>query len=817
MKKRSATFLFAAVLVLVSNGCGTNPTSVITPSALAETSMQPTPMITPIPEGKTIVVTSAENSGPGTLRQALLDAQTGDTITFDENVFPPDNPTTIFLDNEGQDQALPEITQGYLTIDASNAGVVLDGSQTRGEWINGLSIRSDGNVIRGLQMVNLRGSAVHIWDGAQNNVIGGDRTIGRGPVGQGNLSSDNWAGMSMQGEGTSFNTMTGNLIGTDVDGISERGNGEHEAGIYVANGASNNRIGPDNIIAYNNIGVQIDKPTAFGNIITQNSIYDNRIGIFLSGEGNAYMDPPSIVGFDIADGIATIFTCPDCAVELFSDSENQGRYYEGQGQADRDGVLTINKGASCAGPYLTAVAIDPNGNTSVFSLPTTGMEKSAITLSKSAALLLQGENTNPRNELKSKPSGELMDNKIGTFSGSSLWHPVREPEVFPEGLLDTRYILEMGFKRFRFGINSLDVGGADWSKPELTIDPSHDEFVTTLAKDGVKLTYNLTFWDTAYKAQGGQVPALRFKTEEDIQHYLDYVRFIVSHFKDRVEYYEIWNEPNVPHNIQRIEVDEYINLIKRAAPVIHQEYPQAKVQVGSTTNIGDPNSQAFLFQILNSDTMPLVDVVSWHMEAGYSPDDPHKPEFYYQYPDLIQKIKETAAAHGFEGEFEVDEIHWPTPGHPEGNLIHSNIQSVKYLIRSIMMHRGMDMTVTQLLLTGGMQLHKTNGYLNTVMSGAEPTSLPVEIQSDANNITSFSFSLPNGDKLLAVWNDNIAVDYDPGIQSTLTIPGFADWNATAIDVLNGFEQELVSTSENGNLVIRDFLLKDYPIIIRLSR
>jgi hypothetical protein len=63
----------------------------------------------------------------------------------------------------------------------------------------------------------------------------------------------------------------------------------------------------------------------------------------------------------------------------------------------------------------------------------------------------------------------------------------------------------------------------------------------------------------------------------------------------------------------------------------------------------------------------------------------------------------------------------------------------------------------------------------------------------------------------------MTVDYDPGIPSTLTIPGFADWNATGIDVLNGFEQELISTSEDGNLVIRDFLLKDYPIIIRLSK
>ena len=36
-------------------------------------------------------------------------------------------------------------------------------------------------------------------------------------------------------------------------------------------------------------------------------------------------------------------------------------------------------------------------------------------------------------------------------------------------------------------------------------------------------------------------------------------------------------------------------------------------------------------------------------------------------------------------------------------------------------------------------------------------SLAVEIESAATNITSYGFSLPNGDRLLAVWNDDAAV------------------------------------------------------------
>ena len=68
----------------------------------------------------TFVVTSSADSGPGTLREALLNANIGDTITFEPTNFPPTTPTTISLTD-----ALPTIVTDSLTIDASGAGVIL--------------------------------------------------------------------------------------------------------------------------------------------------------------------------------------------------------------------------------------------------------------------------------------------------------------------------------------------------------------------------------------------------------------------------------------------------------------------------------------------------------------------------------------------------------------------------------------------------------------------------------------------------------------------------------------------------------------------
>lgn len=66
-----------------------------------------------------------------------------------------------------------------------------------------------------------------------------------------------------------------------------------------------------------------------------------------------------------------------------------------------------------------------------------------------------------------------------------------------------------------------------------------------------------------------------------------------------------------------------------------------------------------------------------------------------------------------------------------------------------------------------------------------------------------------------MWTNGVAVDDDPGVPATLTFPGTYAQKVIGIDVLHGFEQELIIETENGNLVIRDLLVKDYPIILRL--
>jgi hypothetical protein len=112
-----------------------------------------------------IMVTSTADSGPGTLRQALIDASSEDEIMFDTTVFPPGAPGVIYLTNP-----LPSIIQSNIIIYAGNAGVILDGSNINDD-VNGLNIVSDSNWVVGLE---IRGfyNGINIESGGSNNLIG---------------------------------------------------------------------------------------------------------------------------------------------------------------------------------------------------------------------------------------------------------------------------------------------------------------------------------------------------------------------------------------------------------------------------------------------------------------------------------------------------------------------------------------------------------------------------------------------------------------------------------------------------------------------
>jgi hypothetical protein len=232
--------------------------------------------------------------------------------------------------------------------------------------------------------------------------------------------------------------------------------------------------------------------------------------------------------------------------------------------------------------------------------------------------------------------------------------------------------------------------------------------------------------------------------------------------------------------------------------------------------------------VLSSDIMPLVDVFTWHGMYGAAPSDdprgirdPDQPQmanYWENYPALVEEIKSVAASAGFYGEYVAEELLWRTTAYPHESEPYgfTDISAAKYTARAVILHLGIDVTTGLQLCCTSSQAISTIRSLSTVMAGAVAEDLPVLIESSAVNIKHYGFTLPDGTRLIALWTDGAAVDDDPGVPAKLTIPGITDHTVTGIDVLHGFQQQMVTSEDDGNLVIHNLLVKDYPTILRIA-
>jgi len=417
--------------------------------------------------------------------------------------------------------------------------------------------------------------------------------------------------------------------------------------------------------------------------------------------------------------------------------------------------------------------------------------------------------------LVGKRSGELEDNRIGDL-WSGLWQAPDYGNTF-----DTN-VFGLGLKRIRIAVNSADVVTVNWSHPEFRIHPTYDALISTLAEQGHRIRYILSFWDKENRTSQETLPCDRFSTHEELERYLDFARFIASHFGDRVDAYEIWNEPNVPDCGQHIRIDDYLEVVRSVVPVIRDISPNAEIVVGSVTPLPFLGSQDYLFCILGSDVMPLVDGIAWHV-GGPALEYSEWRDYWLAYPAIVREIKETAWANGFRGEFIGDELNWRTPlnPHPLGaeQWLYSPSVAAKYFARGIAMERGMDLTVGLALeeLEVLPEIVRVITNLCTVMAEAEAIDMPVEIDIDHEGPVAYcAFRYPNGDRTVALWTDGIAQAEDPGISATITFPDLGAGSVAGVDVLHGFEQKVVFEVDDGDTTIRDLLVKDYPILIRLG-
>jgi parallel beta-helix repeat protein len=245
-----------------------------------------------------LIVTNTRDSGLGSLRQAILTADTlpfAPTITFD---IPGADPHTIVPGSP-----LPAVTRP-MVIDANTqpgyAGQPI--IEISGEALTGLPIPVDGLTItggstsvRGFVINRFSGSGIVLHGGGGDHIVGnylgtdltGSRALPNGEegvyvngapgntIGNDLISGNGIVGVLISGPPGSDNLVFGNRIGTDVSGMAAVPNGRD--GVYLFQ-APNNLVMNNTISGNGSVGIQIQGATSTGNVLTE-----NRIGMNASG------------------------------------------------------------------------------------------------------------------------------------------------------------------------------------------------------------------------------------------------------------------------------------------------------------------------------------------------------------------------------------------------------------------------------------------------------------------------------------------------------------------------------------------------------
>jgi len=229
-----------------------------------------------------------------------------------------------------------------------------------------------------------------------------------------------------------------------------------------------------------------------------------------------------------------------------------------------------------------------------------------------SALVMIGCNVNHQQEegkqgylgtLKSKNSREIS----GSYWGI-------QASTLEDTLLDKA--ADIGVKWTRLGASwpsiEKEKGRYDWSETDIAFTKIYEKGITPFVTlgSGNRLYTELTTYDDPKLAEiYGYRPAPPTQNPEALEAWLKYVRATVERYKDKIKYWEVWNEPN-HRNYWGAAPDgkEYGKLLKVTASLIREIDREAIIIGGSMAGI----NPGFTEDFLGAGTADLIDIISYH-------------------------------------------------------------------------------------------------------------------------------------------------------------------------------------------------------------
>ena len=439
-------------------------------------------------------------------------------------------------------------------------------------------------------------------------------------------------------------------------------------------------------------------------------------------------------------------------------------------------------------------------------------------------------------------------------------------------------IVEGGAMALLAGVGPMGLGAIDYAihcdrKPSLLvvtdIDTARLERAASIytveeAKaNGVELIYEILCMPAFYAPEKTvNHPILGFpETPEQIQATRRFVTYICKELKGTVHYWELLSEhfneihypvhePGQPGRVPQKMIDAYVKILREVAPVIRQADPANKVMFQRMASICVDGVEGCFKQGVAG----LVDFISWNPAYWLPPEQipresipwaKDRPEIK-TYVDAVNELRRVSETYDYKGGYMADGAWWhgiyPQPPNPEETWpyhFQSDLLKAKYCARTIVLHSGMGMvyifcntftsvpwvahgfikTVVPSAL--GPRMVAEPAYyivrsLATMLDGAEPCKLNFSVATD-KELMRYAFALPDGNRLITLWQPIDGADDFIGNPMTVTLKGLKAKKILAQDPLNGVEQELTFSLKNDALEIPDVMVKDYPLLIKIIR
>lgn len=161
-----------------------------------------------------------------------------------------------------------------------------------------------------------------------------------------------------------------------------------------------------------------------------------------------------------------------------------------------------------------------------------------------------------------------------------------------------------------------------------------DSAVALFQKHDINLLGILCYaskWSVDFKAPS---------TDSELDEYINYVKTIVSRYKGKIKYWEVWNEPNLDEFWKpKPNADDYSKMLKRAYTEIKKIDPEIKV-IGMVTSLCDVE---FVGKCLKNGCGAYMDVISVHPYQDPSPPTDMSSEIgkIYKLKNLLSEYKLT--------------------------------------------------------------------------------------------------------------------------------------------------------------------------------